>query len=327
MIRLMNCVSILFAALAALSARGEDAHARPSMIIVEGAGGGKEYDEAFAKWTKGWRAAGTKGGARITTIGASEGQEESLTELRAALRQESAEGAEVLWLVLLGHGTHDGQVAKFNLRGEDLTVTELAEWLAPMRRPMVVVATFSSSGAFLAPLSASGRILVTATKSGGESNYARLGGYLSTTIADPAADLDHDGQTSVLEAWLLAAQQTADFYASDGRLATEHSLLDDNGDARGTPANWFQGLRVVRKTGGDAVPDGTRAHQVHLVPSAAERELSPAIRAERDAIEAELVRLRATKPELKEDDYYSRLEAILLRLARIYRDPNSKTHE
>jgi hypothetical protein len=307
-----------------LPAAEQKATPTASLLIVGGAGGEKPYDEAFARWVEDWRKAGAQGGARTTVIGADDRAGQSIDFLRDALRQESVDGPEPLWLVLLGHGTADSQAAKFNLRGEDLSAAELAGWLAPMRRPVIIVAGFSSSGAFLAPLSAAGRIVVTATKSGGESNYARFGGYLATAIADAAADLDHDGQTSLLEAWLAAARQTADFYASDGRLATEHSLLDDNGDGRGTPPHWFQGLRAVKKAGGDALPDGARAHQLHLVGSAAERELTPALRARRDAIETELARLRAGKADMQEQDYFGQLEAILLRLAQLYRDAKAK---
>lgn len=321
--------STLILALAMLSLRVAVADEKPepsaTLLVVAGAGGEKEYDEAFTKWVEGWRDAGSKGGARVTVIGAGDRADESLDVLRSALRAEPVDGAGPLWIVLLGHGTADSQAAKFNLRGEDLAATELAEWLVPMRRPVVIVAGFSSSGAFLAPLSGPDRIIVTATKTGSESNYARFGGYLATAIAEPAADLDHDGQTSLLEAWLQAARQTADFYSSDGRLATEHSLLDDNGDGRGTPAHWFSGIRVVKKSTSDALPDGARAHQLHLVPSLEERELSPAVRAQRDAIEAELTRLRAAKADLKEDDYFARLEAILLQLAELYRDAKVKS--
>lgn len=314
-------LSALFLCLPLAVVAQDKDEAPASVILATGAGGEKEYDEVFANWTESWREAGARGGARVTAIGQSE---DSLSALRTALQQEAIDGPVPLWVVLLGHGTADRESAKFNLRGEDLAAAELAEWLAPMRRPVVVVATFSSSGAFLAPLSAPGRIIVTATKSGSESNYARIGGYLAKTIADPQADLDHDGQTSLLEAWLHAARQTADFYTSDGRLATEHPLLDDNGDSRGTPADWFQGIRAVKKAGGDFVPDGPRAHQIHLVPSAAERQLSPERRAERDAIEAELGKLRAAKGEMQEEDYYSQLEVVLLRLARLYRDAKVK---
>jgi hypothetical protein len=294
--------------------------AEPSLIVVAGAGGEKEYSESFVEWAGQWRDAGAKCGARVTALGLAESEVDCLTPLRTALQQEPAEGADPLWLVLLGHGTDDRRDAKFNLRGEDLARSELIEWLAPMRRPVIVVAAFSSSGAFLQPLAAPGRVLITATKSGSENNYARLGEHLSASIADPAADIDHDGQTSLLEAWLHAAQLTADFYKSEGRLATEHTLLDDNGDGKGTPATFFEGIRVVKKSKDGTLPDGLRAHQIHLIPSEAERTFPAAARAERDTLELEIARLREAKATLPEDEYYARLEAVLLQLARLYRN-------
>ena len=42
--------------------------------------------------------------------------------------------SEPLWLVLIGHGTFDGRLAKFNLRGPDVTAGELNQWLGPIRR-------------------------------------------------------------------------------------------------------------------------------------------------------------------------------------------------
>jgi hypothetical protein len=64
--------------------------------------------------------------------------------------------------------------------------------------------------------------------------------------------------------------------------------------------------------------DGVRAHQFHLVRSAAEQELSPEARARRDALEEQLSALRARKASLKEDDYYGRLEGILVDLSELY---------
>ena len=42
----------------------------------------------------------------------------------------AAEKAPALWIVLIGHGTFDGRVAKFNVPGPDFTDEELAEGLA-----------------------------------------------------------------------------------------------------------------------------------------------------------------------------------------------------
>jgi hypothetical protein len=138
------------------------------------------------------------------------------------------------------------------------------------------------------------------------------------TIADPSADLDKDGQTSLLEAFLSASRQTAEFYSSASRLATEHALLDDNGDGLGTPADFFSGVRAVRSAKEGAALDGMRAHQVHLTPSIQERELSDEQRARRDELERQIEALRAAKSQLTEDEYYRRLEVLLVELARIY---------
>jgi hypothetical protein len=159
---------------------------------------------------------------------------------------------------------------------------------------------------------------MTATRSGHEHNFARFGDYLSAAIANPAADFDKDGQTSLLEAYLSASRQTAEFYASDARLATEHALLDDNGDGLGTPADWFRGVRAIKAAKSGASHDGHRAHQMHLVPSDRERTFPPELRKRRDELELAVFALRDTKAELAEDEYYRRLERLLVELAEVY---------
>lgn len=288
-------------------------------IIAVGAEGDAEYAETFAKWATRWQQACAAGGAKTTLIGAE--AEDARARLQKAIESEAKTG-EPLWVVLLGHGTFDGRVGKFNTRGDDVSAEEVATWLKPFERTVVVVAAFSSSGAWLKPLAAPGRVIVSATKSGTETNYARFGGYLATAFAE-GADLDKDGQTSLLEAWLAAARQTADFYKSEGRLATEHSLLDDNTDGLGTPADWFRGTRVVKKVQGKGTADGLRASQLILSPNAAERALSAEQRQQRDALERDLAALRERKAEMKEDEYFTALEAILLKLSALYHETGS----
>ena len=307
-------------------ARAEENVDRASVIIAVSAGGEEQYADTFAKWAANWQRACEAANAKAVTIGVgkvakedAKAVESDRERLKAALDAEPRESANELWLVLLGHGSADAKDAKFNLRGDDVSVSEFAEWLKPFKRTVVVVCAFSSSGAWLKPLAAPGRVVVTATKSGSENNYSRFGGYLSQAIADPAADIDKDGETSLLEAWLTAARRTADFYKDEGRIATEHSLLDDNGDGLGTPPDWFSGVRLAKKGKDGAVPDGLRAAQIHLVRSAAERALTAEQRAQRDALERELSGLRGRKAEMKEDDYLRELEALLLKIARIYR--------
>lgn len=290
----------------------------PSAVLVRGAGGEKEYEVAFARWEADWQKACTAGQVRTTTLGA---QPKSRDALQHALEAEPKVG-EPLWLVLFGHGTFDGRVGKLNLREDDVSFDDLATWLKPFERTVVIVGAFSTSGAWLKPLAAPGRVIVTATKSGSENNYARFGGRLAATLAN-GADFDKDGQTSLLEAWLTAARETAEFYKGEGRLATEHSLLEDNGDGLGTPADWFRGTRAVKKAQGKGSADGLLAGQLCLVPSAAERALSPQLREQRDALERDLAALRERKADMKEDEYFAELEALLLKIAHLYQGSGS----
>jgi len=288
------------------------------VLLVVGAAGEEQFGKAFSQWAESWEKAGAQAGAKMVVIGTSNSEATPDRELlQQALADEPREGGE-LWLVLIGHGTFDGKEAKFNLRGPDVSATELASWLQPFRRPVAVINNASSSSPFLSKLSGESRVVITATRSGYEQNYTRFGQYLSEAITDPQADLDKDGQTSLLEAFLTASRRVAEFYQLEGRLATEHALLDDNGDGLGTPADWFRGIRAVKKARDGAALDGPRAHQFHLLRNEAERNLPSAVRNKRDGLELAIAKLRDSKSQIAEEEYYGKLEKLLLEMARLY---------
>jgi hypothetical protein len=310
----MRAILLILVLFCGSSLRAQEA----DVIIAVGASGDEAYAKDFAQWAANWQKAAATGKAKVQTFGAMPEEKESLERLRTAVEAEAKESLAPLWLVFIGHGTFDGREGKFNLRGDDVTATDVATWLKKAARPVVVVCGFSASGAFLKTLTAPGRVVVTATKSGAENNFAHFTGYLAEMIVDPAADLDHDGQTSILEAWLAAAHKTAEFYEAGDRIATEHSLLDDNGDGFGTPPEWYSGLRVVKKAKDAKTVDGLRAGQLSLVPNNSELALSPELRAQRDQLEADLAALRESKANLAEKEYFAKLETLLLKLARLY---------
>lgn len=296
----------------------------PTVLLVVGAAGESEFGTNFLKQAAEWQTACQTASAHLTTIGLSPTNEapelDDITRLRQALENMPKDGGDA-WVVLIGHGTFDGRDARFNLRGPDLSASNLVQWLQPFRRRLAIINTASASAPFLKPLSASNRVVVTATRSGNEVNFTRFGSRLAQAIANPKADLDQDGQTSLLEAYLSASFQVAEFYKTEGRLATEHALLDDNGDGLGTPADWFRGLRPAKRPKDGAALDGLRAHQMHLVRSSAENDLPPATRATRDRLELEIAALRDRKASLPEADYYRDLESLLRQLARLYQVP------
>lgn len=289
-----------------------------TVFVVVGAAGEDIYGGKFATWAGWWREAANKAGAKFVAVGMDADQNKDREDFQTKLAAESKDGAGEMWLVLLGHGTFDGKVAKFNLRGPDFDADELAEWLKPFNRPLAVIDTTAASAPFLPKLSLSGRVIITATKSGYEVNYARFGEYISRAIADVEADLDKDGQTSLLEAYLMASRQVAEFYETEGRLSTEHSLLDDNGDGLGTPADWFRGVRATKKARNDVELDGFRAHQFHLVRSPEEQKMPPELRAKRDELELAINKLREKKSSMPGVAYDKALEKILLDLAHVY---------
>lgn len=301
---------------------------QPTVILILGAPGEDDYATNFTRWANQWSQAADQAHAKLIKIGfSSESSGVDRDLLENTLTKEPREGRQPLWLVLIGHGTFDGKKAKFNLRAADITDTDLALWLQPITRPTAVINCASASGPFLNALSAPHRVVVTATRSGHEQNYARFGEYLAEAITNPEADLDKDNQISLLEAFLRASHRVSEFYAAEGRLATEHPLLDDNGDGRGTPPDWFRGVRVVKKAADGAAPDGARAHQFHLIRSTQEQFFSSEGRAKRDELEIAIAKLREQKEKLTADDYYRKLEALLIELARLYQHSERASFE
>lgn len=311
-----TCVLAWLGATVGLS--GEE-KVQPTVIVAVGAPGEDEFGVGFSKWATNLANAARQGGVNCVLIGARENEPVSAREkLQLALANEAQEKAAELWLVLLGHGTFDGKEAKFNLRGSDISATELNGWLQPIERPLAIINTTSASAPFLSKLSKTNRVIVTATRSGAEANFSRFGKYFTEAIGNLAADLDKDGQTSLLEAFLMASRQLKEFYESEGRMITEHALLDDNGDGLGTPPDWFRGIRATKTAKNGAALDGFRAHQFHLVRSEAELRLTPEVRARRDQLELSIAQLRESKAGMGEEQYYQKLEGLLLELARLY---------
>jgi hypothetical protein len=288
-------------------------------LIVVGAPGEKEFAKDFAEATQDWIAACRKASRSFRVIEPETAGTNQLSILKETLPAQTPSERE-LWIVLVGHGTFDGKDAKFNLTGPDISAKELSGLLRQVDRPIVLINSSSSSAPFMNELSHSNRVVVTATKSGWEENYTRFGRFFAKSVADAGADLDQDGQVSVLEAFLMASRQVEDFYTTEKRLATEHALLDDNGDGKGTSPAFFKGVRPAKEAEEGAKVDGFRAHQFHFVPSAEEARLSPEMRRRRDDLEMALEELRKKKEKIPEAEYMAQLEKIALELSRLYRD-------
>lgn len=287
------------------------------ILLVVGSGGTGEYEKIFKETAALWTDAAKKGEAVIQIIGL-EGEEAEgdAKRLREAI---AAEKSPDLWVVLLGHGTFDGRLAKFNVRGPDFTDADLAGWLAEYKGQLTLINTASASGSFIREVAKPGRIVITATKNEGEVFFTRFGRFFAEAVGgNLEADLDNDEQVSLLESFVFASNRVALFYKDDGRLATEHALIDDNGDTLGSRAEWFEGTTPTQAPSPESKPDGDLAAQKVLVKNAFERLLTPEQTKRRDELERDVVALRRSKSSLDEADYYAKLEVLLLELAKLY---------
>ncbi len=299
----------------------------PDVVIVQGAGGLPEYTKEFDAWRSKWTEFAKQGNASLSHVGSpkdSEKPEEDRAVLLQTLAGLETEKPADVWIVFLGHGTFSRGSAKFNLRGPDISATDLEEALKPLKRRIILINCSSSSGPFINQLSGEDRVIVTATRSGEEQNFSRFGGFFIDALAGSDADLDHDEQVSVHEAFLAASELTRLFYLSEGRIPSEHALIDDNGDQKGTPASAFQGLHPVKKPKSGTQFDGRLG--VRTVLTAADQQIGFTLqeRRQRDQLETSLDQLRSEKDSLSVDEYQQRLEEILIPLAKLYQQADSR---
>jgi len=302
---------------------------RSHLLVVAGLGGEPAYVESFYRWGAAMvdAARGRLGLADSSVIFLAERPERDPARIRArstkeeigraveALAARSAPGDRVL-VLLIGHGSAEGGEARLNLPGPDLTAAELAVLLDRLKgREVAVVNAASASGAFLDALAAEGRIVVTATRNAAERNRTLFAGHFVDAYAGDGADADRDGRVSLFEAFEYARREVARAYSGEGRLQTEHALLDGDGDGRAVtepdPAGpdaraalaFVLGndrTTAVAEVGGDAASDP------------ALRELHET----RRRLEREVAELRAAKDTLDAAVYVRELERLLLELAR-----------
>jgi len=286
-------------------------------VIISGIGGEEAYVKQFADWTTQLRAAllDQLGFAEehITVLNEKpEGKDQKATaetvrQTFVALRN-SLKPDNQLFIFFIGHGSFDGKIAKFNLIGPDLSANDYAQLINPLpARQIVIVNTASASGEFVKPLSGAGRIVVTATRSGMEQNAPHFGEHFIAALGNADADADKNSRVSVLEAFEYASKLTAGFYEQKGRLATEHSLLDDNGDGSGHPKAEEGDGALARTTYFDSLPQQQAGGNAELAK----------LFAERLRLEGEIEQLKVRKGQMKEEEYEDALEKTLIELAKL----------
>ncbi len=279
-------------------------------VIINGPGGEAVYTKQFEEWTGQLKSVlSDRYGFDAKHITVPRATAEEVKTVFGTLKTQ-LEADNVLFLFLIGHGSFDGKESKFNLIGPDLAASEYNALLSSLPTKRVVVFNMSSaSGEFIKSLAAKGRIVVTATRNGQETNATRFTGFFISALNATDADTDQDGHTSVLEAFVYANRLTADFYKRAGRLATEHALIDDNGDGVGhEKVEAGEGL-LARATYLDSLS----------VDEAAATAATGRLLKERTRLEGEIEQLIARKDSTPEAEYEATLERLFIELAKINR--------
>jgi hypothetical protein len=309
---------LAFVLAAAPSVLAQDTH----VLVIVGVGGDEEHVKKFDKWAVAVIEAAKKHGvleANLTYLGEKPEQSagkmngratrdavtKALTDLAAKVKP-----SDEIFILLIGHGSFDGNQAVFNLPGPDLSAKDYAALLAKFpTQKIAFVNTASSSGAFLQPLAGPARTIVTATKTGGERNETRFPEFFVEALDSEAADKDRNGRVSVLEAFEYAAAKVKTSYEQGGHILTEHATLDDSNQGKLASTQYL-------------APERSR--------TASAQAADPALRTlleQRDAVERKVNELRLKKDSMEPARYDQELEKLLTELAlktRAIRDFEAK---
>ena len=211
-------------------------------------------------------------------------------------------------LYLIGHGSGAEEESKFNIVGPDITGAEFAELLDQFKdQSIAIVNTTSASYGFSTSLSGEGRVVISSTRSPSERYDPIFSRYFIEALDNRNGDRDKNNRVSMLEAFEYAKSNVEAWYEEQGRLASEHAGLDDNGDA-------LFSLDPVVDSG-----DG-RLAEIAYIDAAVDEVLglSPQARElkfQMQNLERDIFVLRGRKQDFLESDYWLEMESLLVELA------------
>ena len=312
----MRSAALLFfcgIACAGLGARS--AQAAPYYVTVAGLGGEPDYEQRFTALAKDldklFKAAAND--AHVYTLTGNDSTKAHFADTLGQIAHEAKPEDEFI-LIMIGHGSYDGEVYKFNLPGPDISGEDLALLCdrIPAKRQLIVNTT-SASGGSIGALQRPGRIVIAATKTGTEKNATVFARYWVDALRDGSADIDKNESISALEAFQFADRKTAEFYTSQKRLATEHAVIEDTGKKE-----------AVRATSTENGEGSLAASFVLLRIGAAQKASNdPAKRAmldKKEEVERKIDLLKYQKAAMSAEDYKKQLSDALLELARVQED-------
>ena len=221
-----------------------------------------------------------------------------------------------LYIILFGHGSFDGKNAKLNIPRRDLTDDDFAEWIHSINANRVIfINSASSSFPFIDTLSGPGRIIITATNKPTQRNITVFPEYFVEGLTDPAADFDKNGDLSVLEIFTYAAEKTGRFYSDNDHLATEFAMLEDTGDKRA-----FRVTELQKNQEGGLAEFTYFKRQISILASTksvGKDSILIKLLRDKEMVEREIAKLKGQKDQYDEEDYYGKLEGLMVQLAKV----------
>jgi hypothetical protein len=293
-------------------------------VVISGASGGQQYADDYAQWRATLaKALRDKLGfeAKNVIVLSEDATSDKDRSTRDSVKRALASVAgrlksdDLAMIVLIGHGTLDGPDAKFNLVGPDLDAHEWAQLLDKLPGRLIFVNTSGSSYPFLRELSGPNRVVITATDSGLQRFDTVFPQFFTAAFDQETADTDKNGRISIWEAFAYASHGVAQWYDERGQLATEHAVIDDNGDRTGKEAQ---------------VPgaDGDVASTVFLDPDPADATndaVLAQLQQRKAAIEAEIDALKRRKESVPAAEYDAEFERLAIELARVTNQIKSRS--
>lgn len=321
------CIMVLFLGIHVPLAPAQEAGTSHALLIG-GLGGTEAYTQTFRQYLFETRQGLVNrhgfDAAHVTVLGEAALANESFVDglsdaetIRStfARLQRTIGANDRLYVILFGHGSYSGQEARLNIPRRDLSAQDFAGLLDGIVAARIVfINTAPCSAPFIDALAGPDRIVMTATRSGSQSNETRFPIYLVEALGSPNVDLDKDGRLSVREWFVYAAEHTNRSFEADGNLPTENALLEDTGDAKG------QRVTDLESTGEGNLAGITYLHRqtaIASVGNAAQQEAATDMLRQKEDLEANIAALRSQKAGLAEDRYYAELETLFVRLARL----------
>ena len=238
--------------------------------------------------------------ANITLLADKQADQGAASRKRSPISRARAKPSDAVFVLLIGHGSFNGTPGGVQPARPRSDRRGLGEAARPSCRRSASRSSTpaSSSGAFLPALAAPGRVVVTATKTGGERNETQFPEFFVAAFGDAAADRDRNGHVSIAEAFEYAKTKVVQAFQQKGLLLTEHAVMDDGGEGQ-LASTLFLG--TGRAEGALAI------------------DLSdPAMKAladEKDALDQQIAALRLKKSSMDEAQYDAQLEKLLTDLA------------